>query len=358
MSCRVLLECTALNPPPILLYLFRDPWLAEKPMRRREFITLLGGAAVSWPVVARAQQGGPVKRVGFLTLTSLKDGEGVRAAFMDGLRSHGLIEGKNLKLDYRSSEGDVKRLTPLAQELIALRPDVLVGGEPSPAKVLKSVAPTLPIVCPQLTDAQLSDLVASYARPGGNVTGLAETVEGLTGKLIELVQEFVPSAVRVGFLANPTGASMQFFAHSIEDAARNRGILFLTEEAATPDELSPALGRLARQQVQVIIVPLNGLFRNEVGQIVQLATAARLPTIFAQPYGPKAGGLASYGIDLKYNYRRAADYVDKILKGAKPADLPIEFPTKIELVINLKTARTLGLEVPSFLQQRADEVIE
>jgi putative ABC transport system substrate-binding protein len=326
-------------------------------MRRRAFITLLGGAAM-WPVVARAQQGGLIKRVGFLTLLSSKDEEGVLAAFLDGLHTHGLIEGKNLKLDYRYSEGDVKRLTPLAQELIALRPDVLVGGEPSPAKVLKSIAPTLPIVCPQLTDAQLSDLVATYARPGGTVTGLAQTVEGLTGKLIELVQEFVPSAVRVGFLANPTGASMQFFAHSIEEAARDRGILLLTEEAATPDEISPALGRLARQQSQAIIVPLNGLFRNEVDQIVQVTTASRLPTIFGQPYGPKAGGLASYGIDPKENYRHAADYVDKILKGAKPADIPIEFPTKIELVINLKTARTLGLEVPSFLQQRADEVIE
>ena len=151
---------------------------------------------------------------------------------------------------------------------------------------------------------------------------------------------------------------MQFFAHGIEEAARGRGILLLTEEAVTPDGLSPALGRLARQQPQAVIVPLNGLFRNEVGQIVRSATAARLPTIFAQPYGPKAGALASYGVDPKDNYRRAADYVDKILKGAKPADMPIEFPTKTELVINLKTARTLGLEVPSFLQQRADEVIE
>jgi len=326
-------------------------------LKRRKFITLVGGAA-AWPVVSSAQQSGPIKRVGFLTLLSLKDEEGVLAAFVDGLHRHGLIEEKNLKLDYRYSEGDVKRLTPLAQELIALRPDVLVGGEPSPAKVLKSIAPTLPIVCPQLTDAQLSDLVASYARPGGTVTGLAESVEGLTGKLIELVQEFAPSTVRVGFLANPTGASMQFFAHSIEEAARGRGILLLTEKAATPEDLSPALDRLVRQQPQAIIVPLNGLFRNEVSQIVQLAAAARLPTIFAQPYGPKAGGLASYGIDLKDNYRRAADYVDRILTGAKPADMPVEFPTKIDLVINLKTARTLGLEVPPTMLARADEVIE
>src|SRR6516162_9986758 len=326
-------------------------------LKRRKFITLVGGAA-AWPVVSSAQQSGPIKRVGFLTLLSLKDEEGVLAAFVDGLHRHGLIEEKNLKLDYRYSEGDVKRLTPLAQELIALRPDVLVGGEPSLAKVLKSIAPRLPIVCPQLTDAQLSDLVATYARPGGTVTGLAQSVEGLTGKLIELVQEFVPGAVRIGFLSNPTGASMQFFAHSTEEAASSRGVLLLTKQAATPDDLPPALDSLARQEAQAIIVPPNGLFRNEVAQIVQLATAARLPTIFAQRHGVEAGGLASYGTDHKDNYRRAAGYVDKILKGAKPADMPVEFPTKIELVINLKTARALGIDVPLFLQQRADEVIE
>jgi putative tryptophan/tyrosine transport system substrate-binding protein len=179
-------------------------------MKRREFITLLGGAAAAWPRGAGGQQSG-LRRVGVLTLLSSKDEDGALAAFVDGLHSHGLIEEKNLKIDYRYSDGDVKQLIPLAHELIALRPDVLVGAEPSPAKVLKSLAPTLPIVCPQLTDAQLSDLVASYARPGGTVTGLAQSVEGLTGKLIELVQEFVPGAVRVGFLSNPTGASMQFF---------------------------------------------------------------------------------------------------------------------------------------------------
>jgi putative tryptophan/tyrosine transport system substrate-binding protein len=327
-------------------------------MRRREFIACLTGVATAWPLAARAQQGGPAKRVGYLSLLSSKEQEGVVSIFLDGLRSHGLVEGKNLNIYYRYSDGDVKRLTPLAQELIVLRPDVVVGAEPSPAKVLKKVAPALPIVCPLLTDAQLSELVASYARPGGNVTGLASTVEGLTGKLIELVQEFVPGVVRVGFLANPTGASMQYFTHTVEEAARGRGIMLLTEQATTPDDLSPAFGRFERQEAQAVIVPVNGLFRNEIARIVQLATTARLPTIFAEPHGPRAGGLASYGIDQKDNFRRAADYVDKILKGAKPADMPIEFPTKIELVINLKTARTLGIDVPVFLQQRADEVIE
>jgi putative ABC transport system substrate-binding protein len=327
-------------------------------MRRREFITIVAGAAVSWPQVVRAQQTDRVWRIGVLTLASSQDEQHVLAAFVDGLRSHGYLEGKNLDIFYRYSDGDVYRLTPLARELVALKPDVVLGAEPSPARVLKSIAPTLPIVCPVLTDAQVPELAASYGRPGGTVTGIAGTVEGLTGKLVELAQEFVPGAVRVGFLSNPTGASMQFFAHSVVEAARQRGVVLLTGEAATPDAITSSIESMVRQQAQAIIVPTNGLFRNEVGHIVRLAVSVRLPTIFADRHGVEAGGLASYGTDLKESYRRAADYVDKILKGAKPGEMPIEFPTKIEMVINMKPAKALGLDVPLFMQQRADEVIE
>jgi putative ABC transport system substrate-binding protein len=325
-------------------------------MKRREFITLIGCAAASWPIAAHAQQ--RMWRIGVLTLASSKDDGRALAAFVAGLHSHGYVEGKNLDIYYRHSDGDVKRLAALARELIALKPDVLLGAEPSPVSALKSVAPTMPIVCPLLTDAQVPELAASYARPGGNVTGIAATVEGLTGKLMELALEFVPGAVRVAFLSNPTGASMQFFAYSIEETARQRGVVLLTEEAATPDAIAPAFDRMVRQQAQAIIVPTNGLFRNEVGQIVELAATARLPTIFAKRDGVERGGLASYGVDQRANYRRAADYVDKILKGAKPGEMPIEFPTKVEMVVNMKTAKVLGLDVPLFLQQRADEVIE
>jgi ABC-type uncharacterized transport system substrate-binding protein len=239
-------------------------------VRRRQFMALLGGAAAAWPLAAYAQQ--RMWRIGVLTLASSKDDGRVLAAFVDGLHSHGYVEGKNLDIYYRYSDGDVKRLAALARELIVLKPDVLLGAEPSPVRA------------------------------------------------------------RVAFLSNPTGASMQFFAHSIEETARQRGVVLLTEEAATPDALAPAFDRMVRQQAQAIIVPTNGLFRNEVGQIVELAAAARLPTIFAKRDRVEGGGLASYGVDQRENYRRAADYVDKMLKGAKPGEMPIEFPTKVEMV--------------------------
>jgi putative ABC transport system substrate-binding protein len=327
-------------------------------MRRRDVLSLLGGAAASWPWSARAQQANRSVRIGVLTLASQSDDEHLLAALVEGLHTHGYVQGRNLVIDYRYTDGDVKRLARLAQELIGLKPDVLVGAEPSAARALKRAAPNLPIVCPQLTDALIPELAASYARPGGSVTGVAQTVEGLTGKLVELAHEFVPGALRVGFLKNPTGASMQYFSQGVEDAARQRGILLLTEEVTTPEGLTPAIERLASQKVEALVIPVNGLFRNEAARIAQRATAARLPTIFAQRQGVEVGGLASYGTDQRESFRRAADYVDKIIKGANPGELPIEFPTKIDLVINLKAAKALGLDVPSQLQQRADEVIE
>lgn len=325
-------------------------------MRRRDVLTLLGGAALSR--TAGIAQADARARIGVLTLSSPKDEDRIIAAFVEGLHKHGYIEAKNVDLDYRYAEGDVSRLVPLAQELVALKPNVVLGGEGSPTRAFKRVAPTLPIVCPVLTDALLPELAASYARPGGSVTGIAQTVEGVAGKLLELAEEFVPGALRVGFLSNPSGASMQFFANSVEDVARRRGTVLLTADVSTRDALGPAIDRLAGRKVQALIVPVNGLFRIEAAYIGQLALAARLPTIFAQRHGVEVGGLASYGVDQHESFRRAADYVDKILKGAKPGDLPIEFPTKIELVINMKTAKALGLDVSLQLQQRADEVIE
>jgi ABC-type uncharacterized transport system substrate-binding protein len=327
-------------------------------MKRREFMTLLGGAVAVWPLAAGAQQPGARPRIGLLTLGSPQDGPLFIAAFVEGLRKLGYVEGQNIDIDYRYAAGDVQRLTPLAQELVARKPDVLVGNQPSAARALKNVAPILPIVCPALTDAMMPDLVTSYARPGGSVTGIAPSVEGLTGKLLELALEVVPGTERIGFLSNPTGASMQFFVQNIYAGARARGIVVLTEEAKTPDDLAPAFDRLANLKAQALIVPVNGLFQVQGAHIVQLALAARLPTIFAERYGVEVGGLASYGVDQSENFRHAAVYVDKILKGAKPGDLPIEFPSRIELVINLKTAKTLGLDIPLHIQQRADEVIE
>jgi putative ABC transport system substrate-binding protein len=319
-------------------------------LKRREFMTLLGGAAAAWPLVAAADAR---PRLAFLTLGPQQN---VHLAFIDGLRRLGYAQGRNLDIDHRY--GDVEKLKPLAQELIALKPDILVADSPSGAIAFKSVAPTLPIVCLALTDAGIPDLFASYARPGGNVTGMAQSVEGVTGKLVEVALEIIPGARRIGFLSNPRGASMPLFAESVDVAARARGIAVLTEEVATGGELASAFGRFGKQGGQAVIVPVNGLFFSEAMQIAQLALAARLPTVGAERRYIEAGLLASYGIDQRESYRRGASYVDRILKGAKPGDLPIEFPTRIELTINLKTAKALGLDLPPSLVTRADEVIE
>jgi ABC-type uncharacterized transport system substrate-binding protein len=301
-------------------------------MKRREFITLLGGAAGVWPLVARAQQPGRMQRIAVLTLLSPQRSPPFLAAFLDGLRRLGYVEGQNVIIDYRYAEGDVKRLKLLAQELVSLKPDVVLAAEPSPARAMKNVAPALPIVCVTLSDALMPELAASYAQPGGTVTGIALTVEGLTGKLVELIIETVPSLARIGFLSNPMGASMRFFAESVGASARARGIAVLVEEAATRDDLGPAIDHLAKQEVQALVVPANGLFWINRAQIVQIALRAHLPTICAAREYVEAGGLVSYGVDTKENYRHAAEYVGKILKGVKPGELPIQFPTKVELV--------------------------
>src|SRR5215831_19419994 len=319
-------------------------------LRRRQFITLLGGAAAAWPLPGAANAR---PRLAFLALGPQQN---AHLAFVEGLRRLGYTQGRDVDIDHRY--GDVENLKPLAQELIALKPDILVADSPSGAIAFKSVAPTLPIVCLALTDAGIPDLFASYARPGGNVTGMAQTVEGVTGKLVEVALEVIPGARRVGFLSNRAGASMRLFARSVDVAARDRGMAVLTQEATAGGELASAFAQFSKQGVQAVIVPVNGLFFSEDMQIAQLALAARLPTVGAERRYIEAGLLASYGIDQRESYRRGASYVDRILKGAKPGDLPIEFPTRIELTINLKTAKALGLDLPPTLVTRADEVIE
>jgi len=325
-------------------------------VKRRAFITLLGGAAAAWPLAARAA--GPRPRIAVLSVNSVQDERKNIAAFVDGLSALGYVASQNIEIDYRYAEGDTTRLKPLAQELIALKPDVALANSPSPAIAIKGVAPNLPIVCPQISHFLVPSLVANYARPGGSVTGLAFTVEGVATKLLELALDAVPGSTRIGFLTNPAGASMALWVQQVETAARARGVTLLIQEARRPDDLAPAFDGLAKQRCQAVIVPANGLFQTERTRILQLALAARLPTIMANPQDVEVGGFASYGVDARENYRRAAAYVDKIIKGAKPGDLPIEFPTKLMLAINLKTARALGLEVPLHLQQLADEVIE
>jgi putative ABC transport system substrate-binding protein len=327
-------------------------------MKRREFITQIAGAVAAWPLAARAQQSRPVKRIGVLDINSAEYEAASLAAFREGLHHLGYVEGQTVEIDYRYSNGDTEALTKLAEELIQLKPDVVLAAATSPAMAVKRIAPALPIVCPTFGEPFIPALATSFAHPGGSVTGIASNVEGVVGKLTELTIDAVPGITKIGFLANPAGASMEQNERQIRSTAEARGIVVRIEQVRNATEIEVALHRLNDEKVQAIIVPQNGLLNSQHKRIVELALAFRLPLIFGERAGVIAGGLASYGVNQSENWRRAAIFIDKILKGAKPGDLPIEFPVKIELVINLKIAKTLGLIVPSTLLARADEVIE
>jgi putative tryptophan/tyrosine transport system substrate-binding protein len=324
-------------------------------MRRRDFLRLVGSSAIAWPIRALAADKGP--RIAILTLLSVQDGGGRVAAFVAGLRELGYVEGRNLDIDYRYADGDTERLKTQARELAALLPTLAFAGEPTTARALKSEAPNLPIICPVLTD-RLSDLFASYARPGGNVTGIATMLENMNGKVVELVLDVIPGTTRIGLLVNPVGANHDFIVDQVRAAADVRGLSTQVEEAQRPEELAPAIDRLVKSKAQAVLVAPNGMFINQRKSIIQLALAAKLPTFFQQRQDVEAGGFLSYGVNETEGSHRLAVYADKILKGAKPGDLPIEFPTQIELVINRKTARALGVTIPQPILARADDLVE
>ena len=325
-------------------------------MRRRDFIWLLGGAAAIRPITARAQSGR--RRIAILSITSEAYDARNLEAFRDGLRQLGHIEGRTVDIDYRASNGDAKILANLARELIGLKPNVVLATAVTPTRVMNGIAPSMPIVCPGFSDSFMPSLATSFARPGGSVTGVATDVEGLFGKLAELAIDAIPNMTTIGFLSNPAGGSMPRFEQQVRTVAKARGIEMRVAQAEKLDEIPGAIQRLKDGNVQAVIVPGNGLLNAAQKRIVELATALRLPLIFGTRQGAIAGGLASYGIDAAENYRRAAAYVDKILKGTPPGDLPIEFPTRIDLIVNLKTAKALGLTLPTILLDRANEVIE
>jgi putative ABC transport system substrate-binding protein len=326
-------------------------------MRRREFITLLGGtAAAAWPPAARAA--GSRSRIGVLDIYSAESSARYLAVFRDGLQRLGYVAGQTVDIDYRYADGDTNRLTALAQDLVQLKPAVVLAITVSATRAVKLIAPALPIVCPNFSDAFIPSLAGSFAHPGGSVTGIASEVDGLIGKLTELTLDAIPSTTKIGFLANPAGASMAYFEQQVQSAAHARGVEVRIEEVGKFDDFGGAFQRLGGEMVQAVIVPPNGLLSSGRKRIVELSQSSRLPLIFGDRAGVDEGGLASYGVDSAETYGRAGTYVDKILKGAAPGDLPIEFPTKLELVINLKTAKALGLTMPPSLLSRADEVIE
>jgi putative ABC transport system substrate-binding protein len=332
-------------------------------IKRREFVTLLGGATVAWPLAAGAQQAGGMRRMG--VLTTFGDGDalaqGWDGAFRKGLDESGWHDGRNVQIDRRWAAGDAGRLRAFAKELVALQPDVIFAVTTPTVAVLLRETRTLPIVFAQVSDPVGSGFVASLARPGGNVTGFTNiNIESsIGGKWLELVKEIAPAVRRVAMIYNPpTSPFASYYLRPFEAAGPAYGVQTSAAAVHSDADIENAIDALAREPGGGFVVlpdTFTGVHRDK---IVSLAARHRLPAVYPFRWFTEIGGLLSYGIDSDDMFRRAASYVDRILKGAKPADLPVQAPTKYELVINLKTAKALGLEVPPQLLARADEVIE
>ena len=326
-------------------------------LKRREFITLLGAAA-AWPLVARAQQPAmPV--IGFLSSRSPGESADLVAAFRRGLAEGGYVEGQNVSLEFRWGEGRYERLTAYAVELVRRAVTVIVtaGGDPA-AQAAKAATATIPIVFVSGSDPVKVGLVASLNRPGGNITGVHMLILSLGAKRLGLLHELMPAANPVGILVNPNFADALTQLRDVEDAAQSLGLKLVVQKAGTEFEFETAFADLARQKAGAILVIADPFFTSQRVEIAALAARYAMPAVFELREYAAAGGLMSYGPDLADGYRQGGVYAGKILKGQKPAELPIEQPTKLGLVINLKTAKALGLQIPDKLLALADEVIE
>src|SRR6516162_7993844 len=327
-------------------------------LRRREFITLLGGAAAAWPLAARAQQPAmPV--IGFMSARSPEDSVHLLEAFRRGLKEGGFVEGRNVVIEYRWARGDYDRLPEMAADLVSRRVNVLtaVGGDPSP-RAAKRATSTIPIVFGIGGDPVRDGLVESFNRPGGNVTGVTLMTNLMESKRFGLLRDLVPDAQLVGALLNPSFAPSARQSQQIEEAARSIGQRLIVAKASTDEELDAAFTALVKERADALLVAADPYFDTRRDRIVGFAQRQRLPAIYHFREYVLAGGLLSYGISLTDAYRQFGVYTATILKGAKPADLPVLQPTKFELVINLKTAKTLGLKISDNLLTLADEVIE
>ena len=325
-------------------------------MKRREFVALLGGAAVAWPLAARPQQKA-MPTIGWLGNSSPSTGSWSIAAFLQGLGETGYVEGQNVAIEYRWSEDRYERLPALADDLVRLKVDLIVtgGGNPS-ALAAKTATSTIPIVVTTVGDPVGAGLVTSFARPGGNVTGISILVPELTPKLLQLISELVPRAKTIASLVNPVAD--ESWIGQLQETAQTMGVQLPVLKAGTEQEIDAAFATLVQLHAEALVVRGDPFFFSRRAQIVALAARHVVPAIyFAREY-TASGGLISYGPNLPASYRQAGVYAGKILKGAKPADLPVEQPTKFELVINMKTAQALGLTVSPLLLARADEVIE
>jgi putative tryptophan/tyrosine transport system substrate-binding protein len=326
-------------------------------MRRREFVRFVGGIIIAWPFAARAQQKAmPV--IGYLNSTSPEFNAPNLAAFRQGLSDTGYVEGQNVAIEYRWAEGRYDRLPGLAADLVTRKVDVIVaaGGTPA-ARAAKSATSTIPIIF-NSADPVGAGLVASFARPGGNLTGVSLLTIELMAKRLELLSELVPQARVIALLVNPTNPITERITSDVQEAAHTKGVQLLILKASSESEIDAAFASLVQQHADALVVSTDPFFGSRSEQLVALASRHAVPAIYEWREFAAAGGLISYGPSLMAAVRQVGIYAGKILKGAKPADLPVQQPTTFELVINLKTAKALGLTVPQSMLMRADEVIE
>jgi putative ABC transport system substrate-binding protein len=329
-------------------------------MRRRDFIKVVAGSVAALPLAAHAQQPDRMRRLGVLISTAEADAEGQArvAALRLGLLEHGWVEGRNLEIHYRWGSADPSRMRVYAAELIALNPDVIFAAPSAPLAAVQRATRTIPVVFAQVSDPVGAGFVTSLAHPGGNITGFALFEFAMGAKWLELLKQIAPSVTRAAVIYDPATPSATGFLPLIEAAGRSFGVDVFVHSVHDTSEIEGVINALAKEPNGGLIAIASPVVTEKRDFIVSLANRSRLPTIFALRYFAEAGGLASYGVDNLDLYRRAGSYVDRIFKGEKPSDLPVQQATKFQLIINLKTAKALGLTLPSALLAAADEVIE